>query len=374
MPAKTPPRSSSAPPARVAAPSAVRPARPASNPPARMPRPSTPNAPLQASATARPAARPQAKPTAKPTTPSAPSTATPRAASARVAARPATRLATPPTPPLQPKPAPATPARRRRTWALAATVVLVGLVAVGAQVGLSQGDPNTGTIKVHDDESVSPAEQNQPHVDCADLWIEGFNMAAGSGRLFFFSWAPTGDGSLVLQDNWTADGADPVHHFLAGPFTLPPGHYRVGASNGAAAPEDFPGGMKKKAFWVEPCEANPAMECPSDLAAVANPDGSVTLTWAPVEGSDGSNIYRNDEDGDLDYLATVGPGVGSYTDNTTHAGDGYVYSVTALYGGEESFPCSTVEVTAIPEFPTVAAMGLAAGGGALALGLARRKK
>lgn len=116
------------------------------------------------------------------------------------------------------------------------------------------------------------------------------------------------------------------------------------------------------------------MECPADLAAVANEDGSVTLTWTVAEGSDGTNIYRADGDGDFEYVATAAEGVATYTDETTVPGEGYAFTVTGLYGNAESTDCPMVEVTAIPEFPTVVALGAASGAGLLAFALARRRK
>jgi hypothetical protein len=251
-------------------------------------------------------------------------------------------------------------------------------VAASALPATSQG--NSGTIKVHDGTAADPAERNEPHVT-GDAYVEGFNMAADGGDLLFYTWPPTGDMTLALATTWTGDDADPAVHFLAGPFTLPCGHYRVFAYNGDG-PDDptepQPGGAKKKTFWVDcatpPEETPPEMACPSDLVAVANADGSVTLGWTPAAGSDGSNVYRADDGGDFEYLATVGPDVGNYTDATTVPGTGYEYLVTGLYGDQESQQCATVEGTAIPEFPTLAALGLASGGGALALLLVRRRK
>jgi hypothetical protein len=275
------------------------------------------------------------------------------------------------------------------------TALALALVAA-ALVMPASSEGNSGTIKVHDDATAAPPTRNEPHVDCEDFWIEGFNMAADAGHLLFYSWPPHGAKELVLQGNWSADGADPANHFLAGPFALAPGHYRVFASNGdqtADGSQDQDGnrnhdddadggfgGMKKKTFWVEPCQP-PAEDipCPADLAAVANPDGSVTLTWTPAEGADGTNVYRADGDGDFVYQDTLhGAEDGRYTDNTTVPGHAYTYRVTSFFAGGDCFEggsCTVeVEVTAIPELPTGAALGLATGGGALAMLLLRRRR
>lgn len=323
--------------------------------------------PVRPAPAARPAQAIQPPPKAVPVRP---------AAAPRVPARTAARL--PPSSP-QSSPAPSFP-RFSRMRNLLSVGILLGLVvaAVAAIPATSQG--NGGTIKVHDGRGADPAQRNEPHVS-GDAYVEGFNMAADRGDLLVYSWPPTGDRTLVLATNWTGDGADPAVHFLAGPFGLPCGHYRVFAYNGAGPSdptEPQPGGAKKKTFWVDcvPPEGSPPpeMACPADLAAVANADGSVTLTWTPAPGSNGTNVYRAEDGGDFEYMDTVGPDATTWTDTTAVPSLGYEYSVTGLFGDQESRDCPVVEVTAIPELPTLAAVGLASGGGALALLLARRRR
>lgn len=278
---------------------------------------------------------------------------------------------------------------------------LLLLAALSATASLTpaaadHGNGNSGTIKVHDGTDTQPPTRNEPHVT-GDAYVEGFNMAAHEGTLNLYSWPPTGDRTLVLATTWQDDGGDPEAHFLAGPFDLPCGHYRVEAQNGMDA-DDFPGGVKSKMFWVE-CPPTPEPEptpspspspspgpgpepgpepglaCPTGLSASPNDDGSITLTWTAAPGSDGTNIYRALGDEDFEYLTTVGPAVGTYTDTTSVAGNAYAYTVTALYGDSESADCPIVEVTAIPVFPGAIGVGLAA---ALGLGayvvLQRRRK
>lgn len=107
-------------------------------------------------------------------------------------------------------------------------------------------DDNQGDIKVHSpDGTGEPA--NEPHVGCS-FFIEGFNMEAASGTLVIRSWPPTNEGNttVVLNTTWTADDQEVEgHHFLAGPFTLAAGHYKVFASD---VRHD-----KMKVFWVD-CE------------------------------------------------------------------------------------------------------------------------
>ena len=297
--------------------------------------------------------------------------------------------------------------KRRVGRILLIGVVVLALAALGVATQVTNV-PNTGTIKVHDGTGTDPPTRNEPHVE-GDVYVEGSNMDADSGDLFFFSWPPTGTGELVLETTWEADDGAPAFHFLAGPFELPCGHYRVGASNGPAEPEDFPGGMKKKTFWVgcpdepepepttssssstgpEPTssgssstgpepepepEPEPTLGCPTDLSAEAQGDGSVVLTWTPAPGSEGTNVYRAAGDGDFEYVTTTAEGVGTYHDTTTEAGGAYAYLVTGLFGNEESEGCALVEATAIPEFPTALGFGLASAGGLLAVAWAGRRK
>lgn len=259
--------------------------------------------------------------------------------------------------------------------ALASTLAVLLIVAVFATQVTSQ--PNTGTIKVHDGVDADPDMRNEPHVS-GDVFIEGFNMFATGGDLLVYSWPPTGNMEFVLATTWTTDDGEPANHFLAGPFELPCGHYRVLAFNGDGPedPEAFqPGGAKQKMFWVVGCgESEEPLPCPTDLQATALGNGNVQLTWTPAPGSDGSNLYRAVGDGGFEYVTTVGADVGTYLDETTAEGTSYAYLVAALFGNEESADCAIVEVTAIPEFPTVLGIGLASAGGLLAIGLAGRRR
>jgi hypothetical protein len=305
-----------------------------------------------------------------------------------------------------------------------ALVVAAGLGLALAAVATFSGNVeaqngNSGTIKVHDGASADPPTRNEPHVT-GDAFVEGSNMAATEGTLNIFSWPPTGDKELVLATTWESDGGEPENHFLAGPFFLPCGHYRVEAQNGLEE-DDFPGGVKSKMFWVE-CDETPpptgtttstttttttsasessssspppsetssetetttsatttttapppaAMECPTELAVTPNDDGTVTLTWRPAPGSDGTNVYRAVGSGDLEYVATAPIGVGSYVDREASPGGSYAYAVTGLFGNSESLDCPVVETTAIPDLPTLAAIGLAGGSGLAAFALRRR--
>ena len=327
------------------------------------------------------------------------------------------------------------PIQPQRGPFMAGRMALIGLLVFAlAVMGMASqvaSAPNTGTIKVHDGPDAEPDTRNEPHVE-GDFFVEGFNMAEDGGDLFIFSWPPTGTKELVLETTWDADDGDPSFHFLVGPLLLPCGHYRAGASNGPAEPEDFPA-MKSKGFWVD-CEEEPEptptptptptsttttttsppetstttttsppesstttstapptstttttsgpeepeepadLVCPTGLQATALDNGDVRLDWTPAAGSDGTNIYRALGDGDFGYVTTVGAGIGTYLDETIVVGESYAYTVTGLFGNQESLDCPIAETTAIPEFPTALGIGLASGGGLLALALATRRR
>ena len=97
--------------------------------------------------------------------------------------------------------------------------------------------PSKGSLHVRD-EAGGDAPGNDPHVSCS-FWLRGEGLPDGPVDLLFRTWPPGGDGTQVATA--TATGPD----FLAGPFTLAPGHYRVEAATGDAG--------KSKTFWVDAC-------------------------------------------------------------------------------------------------------------------------
>jgi len=254
--------------------------------------------------------------------------------------------------------------------------LLLAATAIAA-MPVQATDSNPGTIKVHDSVNVEPPQRNQPHVPCDSIFIEGFMMADSSGTLEFTSWPPTGDKTVVLTAEWSADANG---HFVAGPFTLAEGHYRVEAFSSTGHPGGNTGHFAKaKMFWAEcppvPPEPPVDLPCPpATLSATANADGTVTLAFAAAAGADGTNIYRLDADGDWQLLATVGANATTYSDVDVEVGVTYTYTVTALFGNRESEDCAIVEVTTIPEFPTMVAAGLAGALGLVAYAVARRRK
>jgi hypothetical protein len=130
----------------------------------------------------------------------------------------------------------------------------LSLLAIPAAATGTTGHGNHGTVKVHDEMSVSPPSMNQPHVDC-DFWVEGFDLAGSSGYMRFYAWPPTGDKSLVMTTDWTGtlEGDGRGYHFNVGPLALPSGHYRLEVYSNEGHPGDAGHFVKAKMFWVE-CE------------------------------------------------------------------------------------------------------------------------
>ena len=265
--------------------------------------------------------------------------------------------------------------RKVTAWAAVFLAAAAILVATPAQ---AHSNNNHGTIKVHDDAVMDPPTQNNPHVTC-DFWIEGFDMTDDAGRLVFEAWEPTGNKTQVMEDRWTgiAEGDDAGYHFLAGPYQLPAGHYRVEAFVDTGHPGNVAHSAKSKMFWVDSCPTEPCVGddcpppveervCPTDLMATPMDDGAIHLTWTEAIGSNGTNVYRAVGDGELEYLATVSAGNAAYTDEDTEVGVTYTYSVRGLYGRGESVDCPVVTATTIPVFPSllaaVGAVGIAAAG------------
>jgi hypothetical protein len=105
--------------------------------------------------------------------------------------------------------------------------------------------------------------------------------------------------------------------------------------------------------------------------AVAQQDGSILVTFTPPAPIDGLRVYRAASP--MRLVATLPADATSYHDTNTTPGHGYTYMVVSYRGEEQSPDCSAVEVTSIPEFPTVWAAGLASGAGLLAFAVRRRR-
>lgn len=255
---------------------------------------------------------------------------------------------------------------------------LVALSLVGAVPANAHTSHNHGTIKVHDDETVDPPKQNNPHVSC-NFWIEGFDMSDDVGHLDFYLIPPSSNPPVLVHSaNWTADEetGEERFHFLAGPFNFTAGHYRVEAFLGGGHPGNHEHFSKTKTFWVNPCvvEVTPP-DCPPNLTATAESDGDVRLDWDAVEGATEYRVYRAVEGDDLEFLATVLAPLTTFTDDTGEVGVTYTYAVTAVVAGSESDideDC-TVTATPIPFFPSALVGAVAVLGGAAVYGRMRRR-
>lgn len=146
---------------------------------------------------------------------------------------------------------------RRKLAHLTTALLLCGLALATsvAAVKDTDGAPgnsgnNAGTVKIHETNETGDTS-NDPHVGCP-FYVEGFNMEGTSGSLVIKSWPPTGNKTVVLDDTWTADGAEPQNHFVNGPYSLPDGHYKLFVSD---VKHD-----KQKVFWTEDCDVTPP--CP----------------------------------------------------------------------------------------------------------------
>ncbi|HET6399655.1 MAG TPA: fibronectin type III domain-containing protein [Candidatus Thermoplasmatota archaeon] len=255
----------------------------------------------------------------------------------------------------------------------AAVAIAFALAAVPGASANPHVEPNHGTIKIHQNEAEQPPQRNVPHVSC-EFYVEGFNMADNDGTLVFYAWPPTGDMTVAMVVNFTgwAETSGQGYHFLEGPLSLPAGHYKVEA---VGADEEIK--AKSKVFWVKECPTEePPMEypCPTNLQAQALSTGDVKLTWTPAPDSTGTVVYRATGEGDLEYLAHVDEGVGVYVDSDTEVGVVYTYQLVAVFGDAASEDCAMVEVTAIPNFPTLAAGVVAVGAGVLAYAGFRRRQ
>lgn len=113
--------------------------------------------------------------------------------------------------------------------------------------------------------------------------------------------------------------------------------------------------------------------CVPELVALAVGD-TVELTWTSHSGAEGYALYRVDGAGEAPFkMADLPADATSYTDDSTEANHVYQYHLMVVIGGAE-VPCGMVEVTSIPDFPTVVGGTLATVAGAGAYLLARRRK
>jgi len=129
--------------------------------------------------------------------------------------------------------------------------ILFFAFAMSAPVSADPNGPgNNGTVKIvnnGDDPVGADDRDNDPHV--CQFHIYGFHFDKNStGTWQIESWPPTGNGTVVAQGGWTADGTG--QWAVAGP-ALADGHYELDAKQTGTR-----GGDKNKVFWVK-CNAAP---------------------------------------------------------------------------------------------------------------------
>lgn len=100
--------------------------------------------------------------------------------------------------------------------------------------------------------------------------------------------------------------------------------------------------------------------CRPHVSATAEEGPMNHVTWTEMEEAESFNVWRAVEDGDFEKIAEVGPDTHEFEDTNVTVGTTYSYQVTAnLEEGQDTEPCNTATVTAIPVFPTLLAVGAA---------------
>lgn len=261
-----------------------------------------------------------------------------------------------------------------KTRALLALLV-GGALLLTAPTATANEEEDLGRLRVLDDLD----DRRHDRIVSCDFWIAGRDMPADNGTLVIKT-VPEGD--EVLNDTWEAEGDN--DGFLNGPYELEPGTYVVKAfyehePNGDVFLTENGNHVDRKRLAAEPreftvveCE-EPDPLCPTDLEAEALPDGSVRLTFTPANGTEGNNVYRTVADQDPVLMAELPPGATEFVDESTEPGTTYTYEVRSVFEGRETPECPTVEVTAIPVFPTVLGAVAASTVGILAYAGLRRR-
>jgi Purple acid Phosphatase, N-terminal domain/Calcineurin-like phosphoesterase len=131
-------------------------------------------------------------------------------------------------------------------------------------------------------------------------------------------------GWSYTSNKGSACGAAPVpasdaqiYHFLK---------VTVNGTNVTVTPTDCTGATFDPMTYDFAADTTPP-SAPGSLAASQGGSGAVTLTWAAATDNIGVSAYDIYRDGT--YLATVGPGVSTYTDSSATSGTAYTYQVDA---------------------------------------------
>ncbi|MEA3165391.1 MAG: hypothetical protein QOJ26_243, partial [Thermoplasmata archaeon] len=85
------------------------------------------------------------------------------------------------------------------------------------------------------------------------------------------------------------------------------------------------------------------LECPYNVTATEQPDGSILMRFTPPAPVDGLRVFRAASP--LRLVATLPADATSYLDTNTTPGHLYRYMVVSFRAGEQSLDCSDVEIT-----------------------------
>jgi len=152
----------------------------------------------------------------------------------------------------------------RSVVVLASTLCMIGVAAGAAVAGNPSG--NNGTVKV-DGADFSAGQNNEPHVDCHQFYIDffGFDQGALYGTATFELQAPTGSGVLWADSAFI--GADPAGGGtdldaslfvdlsipIASSGVVPQVNQGFHVSLTVHADGSIGGDTKHKTFWVDNC-------------------------------------------------------------------------------------------------------------------------
>ena len=188
-------------------------------------------------------------------------------------------------------------------------------------------------------------------------FVEYAFNAAGSR---VFNVAMNGTQVLSNFDIWSAAGGENIA--LARPFTAT-------ASSAGKITIAFTSVVNNAIISGIELYSNSTVTAPAPPTGLTPTAGTnqVALSWTPVSGATGYDVYRGTTSGGETLLST-GTNISSstFTDATAVGGTKYFYYVTALNGSVQSPPSS--EVSATPQAPQLGSLVLAISAGGPAAG------
>lgn len=104
---------------------------------------------------------------------------------------------------------------------------------------------------------------------------------------------------------------------------------------------------------VQAQEEEGAPDCPTNLNGYPPETGGVFMSWTLNSQTD-VNVYRDTGDGEFVFVERLDFPATRWIDHDTEEGQTYRYQVTAIDDQDrESEVCDTLEVTTVPDFPTM---------------------